>query len=85
MLADYVLVVFAAGGRHYPDFKWFWTAWGRLGRPFRKNLKKLVRASFSCFLWLWSKQRLNRLPPLESPAVPRPPKLLHQEYVSRML
>lgn len=43
MLADYVLIVFAAGGRHYPDFKWFWTAWGRLGRPFRKNLKKLVR------------------------------------------
>lgn len=46
--ADYVLVLFAAGGRNYPALSWFWSAWSSLGRPFRKNLRRLVRSRTLC-------------------------------------
>ena len=52
--ADYVLVLFAAGGRHYPPLSWFWSAWSQLGRPFRKNLRRLVRSLTSSCLAGWA-------------------------------
>ncbi|PWY98016.1 hypothetical protein BCV70DRAFT_202190 [Testicularia cyperi] len=38
---DYTVIYFAGGARHRPGWNWIWRAYRRLGRKFRKNLKKL--------------------------------------------
>ncbi|PWN46910.1 hypothetical protein IE53DRAFT_390949 [Violaceomyces palustris] len=38
---DYCIIYFAGGGKHRPGWSWIWKAYRRLGRKFRKNLKKL--------------------------------------------
>ncbi|KDQ15148.1 hypothetical protein BOTBODRAFT_131760 [Botryobasidium botryosum FD-172 SS1] len=39
--SDYTIVFLAAGGTHSPSWSWIWTAYKRLDRVYRKNLKKL--------------------------------------------
>ncbi|KDN39681.1 RhoGAP-domain-containing protein, partial [Tilletiaria anomala UBC 951] len=38
---DYTILYLAGGGKHRPGWNWMWKAYRRLGRKFRKNLKKL--------------------------------------------
>ncbi|KAN0064341.1 hypothetical protein ACQY0O_002536 [Thecaphora frezii] len=38
---DYTVIYLASGGRHRPGWNWLWKSYRRLGRKFRKNLKKL--------------------------------------------
>ncbi|KAG9091697.1 hypothetical protein FRC06_000450 [Ceratobasidium sp. 370] len=39
---DYVVVFFAADGRHTPSWNWIWKAYRGLSRKYRKNLKRLL-------------------------------------------
>ncbi|EPQ27841.1 uncharacterized protein PFL1_04586 [Pseudozyma flocculosa PF-1] len=38
---DYTVIYLASGGRHRPGWNWLWKSYKRLGRKFRKNLKRL--------------------------------------------
>ncbi|KAK0550624.1 hypothetical protein OC845_002579 [Tilletia horrida] len=38
---DYTLIYFASGGKHALRWSWIWKTYRRIGRKFRKNLKKL--------------------------------------------
>ncbi|KAG8714124.1 hypothetical protein FRC08_012339 [Ceratobasidium sp. 394] len=39
---DYIVVFFAADGRHTPSWNWIWKAYRGLSRKYRKNLKRLL-------------------------------------------
>ncbi|KAJ2475389.1 hypothetical protein EV174_005292, partial [Coemansia sp. RSA 2320] len=39
--SDYTVVLFAANARYKPSIKWMYTAYRRLGRKYKKNLKAL--------------------------------------------
>lgn len=45
MESDYSIVFFAACGHYAPSWNWVWKAYRGLSRKYRKNLKRLVRAS----------------------------------------
>ncbi|KAE8222937.1 hypothetical protein CF319_g3949 [Tilletia indica] len=38
---DYTLIYFASGGKHAVRWSWIWKTYRRIGRKFRKNLKRL--------------------------------------------
>ncbi|CAO1623643.1 unnamed protein product [Jaminaea pallidilutea] len=38
---DYTVVFFASGSKHRPPWKWIWSSYRRLSRPFRKNCRRL--------------------------------------------